>query len=271
MNLEPLLAVEGMGFSYSRRPIFDGLNMEVAEGEFLGLVGPNGSGKTTLLKIISGVLSQYKGSLRIKNREANRLIPRDRARLVATVQQNPAVPPGFTTLDVVLMGRNPYLGLFQWEGRGDIELCRSAMEMTTSLEFVGRPVSTLSGGELQRVFIARALAQQAPLLLLDEPTAHLDIGFQSSVMDVVQSIRRDARITVLAAMHDLSLAAQYCDRIAVLHKGQILTIGKPDEVITSEVISTAFGAEVSVLRHPVYQTPVVLPMSGNILAKPSIK
>ena len=258
------LAARGVSFSYGPRSILRGIDLEALPGEVVGLVGPNGSGKTTLLRIASGVLTPQEGDVYVHGSRLPSLRPRDRARLVAMVQQSPAVPQGFSSLEVVLMGRNPYLGLLQWEGQKDIDVCREVMELTETWEYADRPVSTLSGGELQRVFIARALAQQAPVLILDEPTSHLDISYQTGVMDMIERIRRKTRITVLAAMHDLSLAAQYCSRIVALHEGSVAASGDPSEVLTEEVVSRVFGAAVSIVRHPVHGTPVVIPMGQAV-------
>ena len=270
MNPALALEIREVCFRYGHTPILDQVSLDAAAGEMLGLVGPNGAGKTTLLRIVSGTLRPQAGRVYLGGSEVAKLSSRDRARRVATVQQSPAVPTGFTALDVVLMGRNPHLGLLQWEGASDLEVARRVMERTSTDGFADRPIASLSGGERQRVFIARALAQEAPLLLLDEPTAHLDIGFQPVVLDLIQNIQREAGVSVVAAMHDLSLAAQYCRRIAVLHKGSIYALGEPNDVITTDVVSAAFGAEVSIVRHPVHGTPVVLPIGQSARRPASI-
>ena len=262
-QLPPLKAVD-IQFSYSQRAILQGVSLEAGLGEIVGLVGPNGSGKTTFLRIVTGTLTPRRGKVYIQGNEIAALRPRDRARLVAMVQQGPAIPPGFTAMEVVLMGRNPHLSLLQWEGEKDIEICQRVMELTETWEFANRLVSTLSGGELQRVFIARALAQETPLLILDEPTAHLDISFQTNVLDMIERIRRENDVTVLLAMHDLTLAAQYCNRIAALHQGSIFASGEPSQVLTTDLVSTVFGAEVSIVEHPVHKTPVVLPVGRAV-------
>ena len=258
------LKITGIEFAYGQHIVLRGISLEANPGEIVGLVGPNGSGKSTLLRIVTGSLTPQEGEVHILGRKLPSLQPRDRARLVAMVQQNPAVPHGFTALEVVLMGRNPHLGLLQWEGRKDVELCQRAMELTETWEFAHRQVSSLSGGELQRVFIARALAQETPVLILDEPTAHLDISFQTGIFDTVERVRRSTQVTVLVAMHDLTLAAQYCDRIAALHQGGILAVGRPSEVLTEGLMSRVFGAPVSIVEHPVHGTPVVLPVGKAI-------
>ncbi len=268
MNHQVLLRTEEVQFSYGTNHVLQRISLEVEEGEILGLVGPNGAGKTTFLRIISGALKPHNGEVYLNGARLRQLQPKDRARIVAMVPQNPAVPQGFTALEVVLMGRNPHLGLLQWEGPKDLDVCRRVMDLTNTWDFAHRLLSTLSGGERQRVFIARALAQEAPLLLLDEPTAHLDIGYQSGVLDMIDGIRKEARITVITAMHDLTLAAQYCDRMAALHQGTIYSLGQPDEVLNTELMSVVFGANVSIISHPVHGTPVVLPTSHVANSRP---
>ena len=260
MNNAPPLQATAVGFSYGDQVILQSVSLEARSGEVVGLVGPNGSGKTTFLKVVIGTLAAQRGAVYVHGKELPTLRPRDRARLVAMVQQSPAVPPGFTALEVVLMGRNPYLGLLQWEGPKDIDVCHRVMDLTETWQFADRLVSSLSGGELQRVFIARALAQETPMLILDEPTAHLDISYQTSILDLIEKIKRETNITVLLAMHDLTLAAQYCGRIAALHQGSIVAFGEPSQVLTAELVSKVFGVAVSIVEHPVHKTPVVLPV-----------
>ena len=252
------LRVKDVEFSYRDRTVLRGMSLDVGTGEMIGVVGPNGAGKTTFLKIVTGILTPHGGAVYIQGSPMASLRPRERARLVAMVQQTPTIPIGFTAFDVVMMGRNPHLALLQWEGASDLGVCHRVMELTGTVEFAQRPVTSLSGGELQRVFIARALAQETPVLVLDEPTAHLDISYQTSVLDMIETIRRETGVTVLMAMHDLTLAAQYCDRVAVLHQGSVFASGTPATVLTPEVVSKVFRATVSVVEHPVHGTPVVL-------------
>ena len=265
----PILTIQDLHFSFNSKVVLQGVNLAVEKGEMLGLVGPNGVGKTTLLNLIGGVLRCQQGGVNLAGTELAELSPKDRARLVAMVPQNPAVPRGFTALETVLMGRNSHLRLLQWEGPADMAVCRRVMELTDTWELAHRSVSTLSEGERQRVFIARALAQETDLLLLDEPTAHLDIGYQPAILDMMEGIRKQAQVTIIAAMHDLTLAAQYCRRIAVLRQGAILALGRPTEVLTPEVVGAAFGATVSIIPHPVYRTPVVLPVGRGSSADSS--
>ena len=260
MKNSAILDIRNVSFAYGDTEILKSVDLRVEQGEIIGLVGPNGAGKSTLLSILTGTLKARRGAVMLDGQPLRDLRPRDRARLVAMVPQTPVVPPGFTAAELVMMGRNPHLRLLQWEGPEDLEVCRWAMEMTDTWELAHRTLSSLSGGEKQRVVIARALAQRTDLLLLDEPTAHLDIGYQPAVLDMIDRIGREAGVTVVAAMHDLTLAAQYCHRIALLHDGTISAVGKPDEVLRPEVVGKAFGADVCVTRHPVHGTPVILPV-----------
>ena len=255
------ISATDLEFSYGIMPVLRGVSLGVDAGEMVGIVGPNGVGKTTLIRILSGGLQPGSGAVTIGGSPLAGLKPRERARAVAVVPQNASAPEGITALEMVLMGRNPHLGVLQWEGREDVEIALRMMELVDCFQFAARPVTSLSGGERQRVFIARALAQEAPVLMLDEPTAHLDIGYQSSILDTIKDIRKELGITVVAAMHDLALAAKYCDRLALIAEGTILALGKPDEVLKPHNISAAFGAEVSILRHPIDGTPIPVPLS----------
>ena len=258
---------EDVHLSYGDKPILAGVDLEVSRGEVLGLVGPNGSGKSTFLRIAAGTLAPQRGRVLLGGEDMAMLKPKDRAKLVAVVQQSPVAPPGFTAMDLALMGRNPHLRLLQWESKSDYDTCRRVMELTETWEFADRQVSTLSGGELQRVFMARALAQETTALLLDEPTAHLDISYQTAVLDIINRVRELSDLTVIVAMHDLTLAAQYCDRIAVLHEGSVLACGEPTETLNQEVVSKAFGTPVHIIPHPSTGTPVVLPVGQSVGVK----
>ena len=253
------LSIQDLCFSYGDRPVLKDIRLEVGQGELVGIVGPNGCGKSTLLKLISGVLKPESGTISLGGTDASRLTSRQRAVQVAVVPQTPVVPATFTALEVVLMGRTPHLGLLQWERRSDIEKTRRAMELTDCWDLAPKPVGTLSGGERQRVLIARALAQEAPLLLLDEPTASLDLAYQTGIFDLITELLAKRGGGVVAAIHDVTLAAQYCHRIALLHQGGILVEGTPQEVLSPETIRTVYGVEADLFAHPVTGMPVVLP------------
>ena len=258
-----MLVVEDLQFAYKDRPIVRDLSLEVGDGELVGLVGPNGSGKTTLLRLISGVLRPSMGRISVNGTNVATLRAGKRAALVSVVPQNPQLPLSFRVLDLVLMGRNPHLKLLQWERRRDLEVSTRAMELTDTEHLADRTVGTLSGGERQRAVVAMALAQEAPVMLLDEPTSNLDLAHQTGIMDLVKSVQRQRGGGVLVAMHDLTLAAQYCDRLVMLAEGRSYAEGPPAAVLTAENISRIYGADVFILPHPQAGTPVVLPVSSS--------
>ena len=260
----PLLNADDLHFSYGSKDVLRGIDLEIHEGELVGLIGPNGVGKSTLLKIVAGLLKPSKGYLYVNGRDLHLLHPKQRAKEVAVVPQDPRVPQGFTALETVLMGRNPHLGLLQMESRHDVALSYGALARTGSIESAHHLVSDLSGGEAQRVFIARAINQEASLLLLDEPLANLDIVHQTEIMDIVSDIQKERGSAVLMAIHDLTLASQYCTRMVLLHEGRVLACGVSHEVLTMENVVAAYGGEVSLMAHPINGAPVVLPKSHRV-------
>lgn len=258
-----MLIVENLHFGYNGNSILQGFTLEARPGEIVGIVGPNGAGKTTVLRLISGVLKAALGSIRVDGSELTTLGAAQRGRLVSVVPQSPRLPLNFKLLDMVLMGRNPHLKLLQWEGRRDLEIARRAMELTDVWDLADRAVGTLSGGEQQRAVIALALAQEAPVMLLDEPTSSLDLVHQTRIMDLVTDVQGRRGDTVVMAIHDLTLAAQYCDRIVMLADGRDYADGPPSNVLTADNISSVYGAEVFILPHPQGGTPVILPRSNR--------
>ena len=245
-----LLEAQAVAFAVEAKRILDGVSVTSGAGEFIGLVGPNGAGKTTLIKCISGLLAHSRGTVHLDGRDLARMSPRDIAQVVAHLPQNTFVDFGFTSLEVVLMGRNPHLGPFQLEGSRDYEVARAGMKFTHTEWLSGREINTLSGGERQRVLIARALAQEPRLLLLDEPTANLDIQHQLQVMDLVRNLVDDG-LAAVTAMHDLNMASAYCDRIYVMSEGRVVASGTPAEVLVPTLIRQVFGvgATVNYDRH----------------------
>ena len=257
-----MLEIQDLWADYGGAPVLRGVSLQVAAGEVVGLVGPNGSGKTTLVRAVTRLIPLRSGEVRLLGGDCRALTSAALARRVAVVPQNPSLPEGFTVLEIVLMGRTPHLGLLQSEGPSDLAAARRALVQTDITALGSRFARQLSGGERQQVVIARALAQEAPVLLLDEPTSHLDIGHQAAVMSLVRRLSRERRLTVLATIHDLTLAALYCDRLVLLDGGAVVAEGAPDAVLRPEVIARTYGTEVSVLRHPASGRPVVVPMDG---------
>ncbi len=258
-----MLSINNVSFAYRDGSVLDSLDLEFHDGERVGVVGPNGAGKTTLIKLVSGLLRPNVGGIEVDGADLATLRASERARLVSVVPQSPQLPLGFSVLDLVLMGRNPHLKLLQWERQSDVDVASHAMELTDIGHLSDRALATLSGGERQRAVIAMALAQEAPLLLLDEPTASLDLAHQTGVMDLVRDIQDSRGGAVLIAMHDLTLAALYCDRIVMLAEGRCYAEGPPADVLTTENIARVYGSEVHVLTHPQAGTPVVLPVPNG--------
>lgn len=242
--------VQSLDVAIEARRILEGVTLEAERGSLVGLLGPNGSGKTTLLRAINGFLRPSDGAVFFEDRDLHALSPREVARAVARIPQSTSLEFSFTARETVLMGRHPHLRRFAMEGDEDERLAAQALETVGMGAFADRRVDTLSGGERQLVLIARALAQRPRLLLLDEPTANLDIAHQVQVMDLVRSLV-DGGLTAIAALHDLSLAAAYCTRVVLLSHGRVMAQGAPAEVLTTQNIRTVFNVWASIHADPV--------------------
>jgi len=253
-----LLQVREVFSGYGETEILHGVSIAVDKGEIVTIIGPNGSGKSTIIKALSHIISPRSGRVLVDRRDINSIPRRELARLVGVVPQLPLLPSTFTAFEIVLMGRNPHLGLFQSEGRHDWDMARQAMEKTGTRELAERHVNELSGGEIQCLLIARVLVQDTRAILLDEPTANLDIGRQAEVLDLIKRLCARNRLAVLAAIHDLNLAAQYCDRLLLIKDRRIHAEGRPAEVITNENIRAVYGAGNCVYPHPANGLPTVL-------------
>ena len=240
------LKTEDAHFSYDGEEALAGVTLEVERGRYVSLIGPNGAGKTTLLRLISGVLEPSRGKVEILGRDAAELTRREMARRVAVVPQETAIIFPFTAEEVVLMGRFPHLSPYGFESAGDLAVAREAMRLTETEAFAERAIQDLSGGERRRVIIARALAQEADILLLDEPTAFLDIKHQVEITALVQRLKKERDLTVVAASHDLNLAAAFSDTLVLLRRGKVFACGPPDQVVREEVLSEAYGTGVYV-------------------------
>jgi iron complex transport system ATP-binding protein len=257
-----VISLEGTSFKYGKLPTLHSITLETRPRELLGIIGPNGSGKSTLLKLMSGLLHPAVGPVCLDGASITSLKRDTVARRIALVPQNAILPELFTALDIVLMGRTPHLGLFRYESKVDIGIAVNAMEITHTSHLAGKYINQLSGGERQRVVIARAIAQEADILLLDEPTANLDVNYQVEIMNFLGMLCRSRGLTVVAALHDLNLASQYCHRLVILREGSVHSRGTPAEVITPALIKEVFGLDVYVGPHPLNGLPVTL-VSGN--------
>ena len=257
------LEMQNVTLGYSHHPVMEGITFKASPGQLVGLIGPNGSGKSTIIKALSHLIRPDSGKILVGNREIGSIPRRELACMVGVVPQLPLLPSAFTALEIVLMGRNPHMKLFQTESRHDWELAQRAMEKTGTGRLANRHVNELSGGEIQCILIARVLVQETMAILLDEPTANLDIGRQTEILDLIKKLCRENNLTVLAALHDLNLAAQYCDRLLLINERHIHAQGKPTEVITDANIKQVYGAENCVFTHPVNGLPTILLSAAN--------
>lgn len=267
---DPLLSasavrISGLDVVLGGTPVLRGIDLDVAAGEWVTVIGPNGAGKSTMLRAVGGLLA-HAGTISLFGKPLSRLRRRERARLVAMVAQSPAVPPGMAVLDYVLLGRTPYIPALGRESAADVAVVHQTLASLDLSGFAGRRLETLSGGERQRVFLARALAQGAPLLLLDEPTSALDIGHQQEVLELVDRLRRDRGLTVLASMHDLSVAGEYADRLVLLDGGRVAAVGPPPEVLTVDLLAHHYRAQVKVIAGE--HGPLVVPVRRAGLTPP---
>lgn len=242
----PRVTCRGITVVRGGRALLDDVSLTLPAGRWLTVLGPNGAGKTTLLAVVSGVLRPDAGEVLVDGTPVAALRPRQRAQRLAVVPQLPVVPAGMTLGDYVLLGRTPHTGPFATERRSDLAAVAEALALLDLVEMASRPLSTLSGGERQRAFLARAVAQSAPTLLLDEPTAALDAGRAQQVLELVDRLRRERGLTVLSTMHDLTLSAQYADDLVLLRSGRVVAHGSPDDVLTEATVARHYGAHVRV-------------------------
>jgi iron complex transport system ATP-binding protein len=250
------LSVEAVSFSYHRAvPILRDVSLTVQRGEFLSLVGPNGSGKTTLLRLLDRIFLPDSGTIILGDRPLGRFSRSELARRIAFVPQDGGIQFPFTVYEIVLMGRSPHTRGMAFENAHDRAIAREMMALTDIDHLADQPITKLSGGERQRAFIARALAQQPDILLLDEPNAHLDISHQLDVFQLIKKRNTDSGLTVLSVSHDLNLAGAYSDRVAMLQSGAVAALGTPAEVLTAERIRQVFQTDVLVDLHPLHRGP----------------
>ena len=254
-----LLSISNLSVGYHNRAVLRRVSLEVRAGEVVALVGPNGVGKSTLIRAVSGAIPITSGTITLDGKDLAKLKSAERARQIAVVPQAVNLPDAFTVAEIVMMGRTPHLPLWGGESKHDCDIAWEAMRRTEVEALAGRHVDELSGGERQRVVVARALAQEPHVLLLDEPTAHLDLKHQVAMLELAQTLARAHGLAVLATLHDLNQAAHYADRVALLTNGELRAVGHPVEVFTPAHLSSAYGLPINVIPHPTYGTPLVLP------------
>lgn len=261
--MSALIQIEHAYKQYDQITALHDVSMSVQHGEFFGIIGPNGSGKSTLLQAISGVEPLTSGQLRLDGKPIGSYSRKSLAQWVAVLQQETLPPVRFTVREVVEMGRYPFQNWLGDEKTDQSTLIDDIMTKLHLLPLADRYIGQLSGGELQRVALGKVMAQQPTLLMLDEPTTYLDIGYQMQLMDAVLSWQAASKLTVVAVLHDLNIAAQYCDRLMLMSRGRIVKVGTPEQVIESELIHKVYGTEPIVLPHPVTHRPQILLNSGK--------
>ena len=251
INTPSVLQAADVSFSYERggRRVVDGVTLSVPRETIVGLLGPNGSGKTTLLRLLSGTVTPARGAITIDGVAIDTLSRREMARRIAVVPQETHSTFDFSVLEIVLMGRYPHLGAFELEGADDVARAREALAATGTASLESRRFATLSGGEKQRVVIAGALAQSSEILLLDEPTASLDLGFQFDIAALLARLNRDRAVTMVVSTHDLNLAATLCTELVLLKAGQVLAHGPTERVLNAESVRLLYGVEADVMEH----------------------
>jgi iron complex transport system ATP-binding protein len=262
MSVAPLdedaFAVENVSFGYDAgAPVLRDVSFTVNSGEFLSIIGPNGSGKTTLLRLLDRILIPHMGRILLENSNLQKLSRSDIAKRIAFVPQDGNLSFPFTVYEVVLMGRSPHIRGAAFESQRDREIARIAMQQTDVAHIADQPITRLSGGERQRALIARALAQEPDIVLLDEPNAHLDIAHQLEVFRIIKRLNTQENLTVVSVSHDLNLAAAFSDRVAMLMEGELSALGTPREVFTEEQINTVFRTRVLIDDHPSVDAPRV--------------
>lgn len=257
-----MLSIENISAGYDDELVLQNVSMKAQAGRFIGLIGPNGSGKTTLLRVISGVLTPKAGQVFLQETRLEKIPRRTLAQTLACLSQDLSLDLSFTVRQITLMGRSPHLPKIGSETKKDFEIAEQAMELADVSHLADRLITEISGGERQRALIAMCLAQEPKVLLLDEPTSHLDIAHQLSALDLIGKLNRQTNMTVITVFHNLNLAAEYCDKLLVLNRGKVETFGSPQDVLTAEMILKVYGAKVQTLKNPVSNKPHIVLTAG---------
>lgn len=261
--MEPILKIENLSGGYHKEPVIKDISLDINKGDFLGIIGPNGSGKTTLLRLASRILRPQKGNIYLEGKDIFSFELKEFCRRTAFVAQDMPINFPFKAIDVVLMGRIPHLRRLELETKRDLEIARKALAMTDALGLEEKRIDEISLGEKQRVTIAKALAQEPVILFLDEPTSHLDIGHQIQTLNLLRKLNQQSKITIIIVLHDLNLASEYCNRIALLEKGMIFKEGSPSQVLTYQNIETVYKTVVIVKVNPISSRPYIILASGG--------
>lgn len=256
------LQLNSISFKYDSTAVLSDISFDLNPGQFLGIIGPNGAGKSTLLRICGGILKTIEGSIKLNNVDLHRIDSKKRARTIAFVPQETFFALDFTVEEIVLMGRYPYTRPFQVETRNDLEVMERALELADLMELRQRPIKSLSSGEKQRAVIARALCQEPNILLLDEPTSHLDLQHTRAIMDLLTRLNHEG-ISIIAVNHDLNLASLYCRELILLYKGKMHAAGTPRELMNEKIIKQVYQTSVDVVKHPDTGQPQIFMRPGS--------
>jgi len=243
-----LIATKGLTFAYNEEPVVKEVSLEFQAGEFTGIIGPNGSGKSTLLKLIGGILPSSPETVFFKNQELSNYRKKELAASIAWIPQEKQMAFSFKVIDIVLMGRHPYLSPLSFEGQDDYRIAEEAMKQTQVLEFAHRSFNEISGGEKQRVMIASAISQKAEMMLLDEPTSALDIKYQIEILSILKQLNEQENKSLILAMHDLHLASKFCKRLVLLKEGRVFCEGPPAEVLKKEILEEVYQVKVKIFE-----------------------
>jgi len=257
-SMEKILEISNLTCKYGEIVSVNNISFCVEKGGFLGIIGPNGAGKSTLLKAITGIVKPEKGNISLYGKDISDIATKSLARKIGMGSEEILTNFDFSCEEIVLMGRTPYLRRFSWEKAEDYTLARAAMEMTGTSDLRGRHINEISSGERQKVILARVLTQQPEVLLLDEPTSHLDISHQTEIFGLLKRLQEDKGLTVLTVLHDINLAALYCDKLMLLTEGRMVTQGCPESVITEENIKSVYKTNVLINKNPRTGSPYIM-------------
>lgn len=248
--MDKAIVVDSLEFGYTNKSVLKDISFSVEKGQFISIIGPNGSGKSTLLKNLANIYSPLKGNIEIDGKNISNYNKKELARKIALVPQDTTISYDFSVFDVALMGRFPYIGRFEKESEKDYKMVVDALKLTNTFHLRDRSINEISGGERQRVIIARALIQEPDIIFLDEPTSHLDINHQIDLLTLLKNLNKEKNTTIILVIHDINLACRYSDKIVLMDDGKILSEGNPEEVITRENIEEAYGLNVIIEENP---------------------
>jgi ABC-type cobalamin/Fe3+-siderophores transport system ATPase subunit len=254
-----MIATKDLTFAYAEEPVLNDISLNFRAGEFTGVIGPNGSGKSTLLKLIGGILPSPSETVFFKNRELSHYKKKELAVSIAWIPQEKQMAFSFKVIDIVMMGRHPYLSPLSFEGENDYQIAEEAMKQTQVLEFANRSFNEISGGEKQRVMIASAISQKPEVMLLDEPTSALDIKYQIEILNILKQLNDEENKSLILAMHDLHLASKFCKRLILLKKGRVFCEGPPAEVLQKEILEEVYEVKVKIFQDDADGSLLVVP------------